>query len=406
MNEFKYTPAIKKLRTLKKRIRKIPGGTSAGKTFGIIPLLIQEATTIPFSEISIVSESIPHLRKGALKDFIKIMKLTSRYIDKHWNRTLLVYTFANGSFIEFFSADQEEKVRGPRRNTLYLNECNNVSFETYHQLAIRTDRNIWLDYNPSAEFWIHTELADDEDSEELVLTYKDNTALAETIIKDIEKALYKAFHNPDLPFEELFKESNIKNSYWANWWKVYGLGKVGSLEGVIFKDWSIMQTVPPEARLVGYGLDFGYTNHPTAWVAIYQYNGAYIYDELIYQSGLKNHQIAALMNQIGAYSTTVADSAEPKSIDEIEEYAIDIVGVSKGTDGIRAGIQIMQDKHFYVTAQSTNLIKEFRSYQWLKSRTGETKNAPIDAFNHGIDAIRYWHLFNKFGEGNGDWETF
>lgn len=227
---FTYTTAIKKLRKLKKRIRVIPGGTSAGKTYGILPILIDLATRTELLEISVVSESVPHLRKGALKDFLKIMKATGRYIDSNYNRTLLTYTFSNGSYIEFFSADQEDKVRGPRRNILYINECNNITFETYHQLAIRTSDTIWLDFNPSESFWAYDELENDKDSEWLILTYKDNEALHPNIVSEIEKGLEKGFIDPNGNLDD---EKNIKSKFWANWWKVYGLGLKGAIDGVL-----------------------------------------------------------------------------------------------------------------------------------------------------------------------------
>jgi phage terminase large subunit len=386
---FTYTTAIKKLRKLKKRIKVIPGGTSAGKTYGIIPILIDKAARNPGLEISIVSESVPHLRKGALKDFLKIMKSTGRYIEANWNRTLLTYTFSNGSYIEFFSADQEDKVRGPRRNILYINECNNINFETYHQLAIRTSHEVWLDFNPSNEFWAYTELQDDDDAEWLTLTYKDNEALSDSIVREIEKALYKAFINPYLPIEMLFRDDNIKSAYWANWWKVYGLGMQGALEGVIFSNWSQIPEVPGEARLVGMGLDFGYSNDPTAIVAVYEWNGLRILDEVLYQTGLVNAEIA---EHIPAGVTVYADSAEPKSIEEIRRLKKRILPVKKGTDSINFGIQVMQGQAYRVTARSTNLIKELRSYCWDKDKTGKTLNKPIDDFNHCIDAIRYHEM--------------
>jgi len=174
---FVYTTAIKKLRKLKKRIRIVQGGTSAGKTFGILPILIDKACKNELLEISVVSESVPHLRRGALKDFEKIMRSTNRWIDAHFNKSLLKYTFSNGSFIEFFSVDQPDKLRGARRNILYINECNNVNFEAYQQLSIRTSHEVWLDFNPTHEFWAHTELLQDKDSEHLIVTYKDNEAL-------------------------------------------------------------------------------------------------------------------------------------------------------------------------------------------------------------------------------------
>lgn len=384
---FVYTTAISKLRTLKARTKVIPGGTSAGKTFGIIPVLIDIAARRSGLEISIVSESLPHLRKGAMKDFLKIMKATNRYIDKHWHRTTFTYTFANGSYIEFFSADQEDKVRGPRRNILYINECNNISFETYHQLAIRTSLSIWLDFNPSNEFWVYQELKDDEDIEWLTLTYKDNEGLPESIVREIEKAKVKAFHNPELP--DPFIESNIKSAYWANWWKVYGLGLVGSLEGVIFSNWSQIDNIPEDAKLVGSGLDFGYTNDPTALIDVYEWNGKRILDERLYRPGMVNADIAPYCHK---GIITYADSSEPKSIEEIRRLGAMIKGVRKGADSIDFGIQIMQGQYYLITSRSVNTIKEFRSYCWDTDKNGNKINKPIDAFNHAIDAVRYHEM--------------
>lgn len=385
---FVYTTAIKKLRRLTKRIKIVPGGTSAGKTFGILPILIDQAAKIPMLEISVVSESIPHLRKGALKDFLKIIKATGRYIDAHYNRSFLTYTFSNGSYIEFFSADQEDKVRGPRRNVLYINECNNISFETYHQLAIRTSKDIWLDFNPSQEFWAYTELKDDPDTEWLTLTYKDNEGLPESIVKEIEKAKKKAYYNPNLT-EGLNAESNIKNSFWHNWWQVYGLGKVGSLEGVIFTNWKQIDNVPKEAKKVGTGVDFGYTNDPTAIIDVYEWNGKRILDQVCYRTGMVNSDIVPFcVNTPVVY----ADSSEPKSIEEIRRGGITIRGVTKGADSINFGIQVMQSQEYLITSRSVELIKEFRSYCWDTDKTGKRMNKPIDKWNHGIDAVRYHEM--------------
>lgn len=391
---FKRTTAIDKLLKIDSRIRVIPGGSSAGKTFGILPILIDTAIKTDNLEISVVSESVPHLRKGALKDFLKIMKSTNRYIDSHYNRTLLTYTFSNGSYIEFFSVDQEDKVRGPRRNILYINEGNNIKFETYHQLAIRTSLHIWIDFNPSHEFWAHEELLEDEDSKWLTLTYKDNEALPETIVKEIEKAKGKAFFEPELN-KDLFDESNIKSNYWSNWWKVYGLGLTGSLEGVIFSNWSIIDNLPKEADLLGGGIDFGFTNDPSAVVNAYNYNNARIYDEILYEKGLLNNEIANRIKSLGFKSNMYyADSAEPKSIKELRNYGITIKPALKGADSIRNGINLIQKEHFYVTASSVNLISELRKYSWDKDKEGNKLNKPIDSFNHIIDAIRYFEQTN------------
>jgi phage terminase large subunit len=374
-NDFIVTTALKKLLKLKKRIKVVPGGTSAGKTYSILPILIDKAIKEKFLEISVVSESIPNLRRGALKDFIKIMQTTNRWIDNHYSRTLLKYTFANGSFIEFFGADQPDKLRGPRRHILYINECNNVNFESYQQLAIRTSNEVWLDFNPTHEFWVHTELDNDEDVDHLKLTYLDNEALSESIVKEIEKGKAKA----------------NTSKYWANWWQVYGLGELGSLEGVIFNNWRLIDTIPSEAKLVGIGMDFGYTNDPTAIVEIYSYNGKRILNEICYRTGLVNQDIARLLpNGVVIY----ADSAEPKSIEEIRRTGKVIKGVTKGKDSIMFGISTMQAQDYLVTKQSTNIINELRYYCWDTDKNGKKLNKPIDMWNHAIDAIRYHEMEN------------
>jgi len=369
------TTAIRKIEALKKRIKIIQGGTSAGKTYGILPLLITKAATYPRLEISVVAESIPHLRRGALKDFLKIMKETGRYFEERFNRTLLRYEFGNGSVIEFFSADDSSKLRGARRDILYINECNNVTFESYNELSIRTKKEVYLDFNPANEFWVHKELKDEPESDFLILTYMDNEALDSSIVSQIEKNRDKA----------------ATSAYWANWWRVYGLGEIGSLEGVIFSNWKTIDTIPNEAKLVGIGLDFGYTNDPTAVIEIYNYNGQRIVNELKYQTGLLNSDIAKILPK---HVIVYADSSEPKSIEEIRRYGITIKGVTKGKDSINYGIDVMQRQNYLVTSNSTNLIKELRSYTWDVDKQGTRLNKPIDNFNHAIDALRYHEMEN------------
>jgi phage terminase large subunit len=370
--EFIITTALKKLLRLKKRIKVVRGGTSASKTFSILPILIDRAIKTSNLEISVVSESIPHLRRGALKDFLKIMMALGRYTDSQFNKSTLKYTFGNGSYIEFFSVDQPDKLRGARRNVLYVNECNNVDFDSYYQLAIRTSGEIWLDYNPSSLFWVDREIINQEDVDFITLTYLDNEALSETIVKEIESA----------------KEKAKTSSYWANWWQVYGLGQTGSLEGVCIPDWQEIN-LPTEARLLCYGMDWGYSNDPTSLIAMYKYNDAYIFDELIYQKGLLNSDISNLLKTNNVNDIIYADSAEPKSIAELNSYGHNVLPVSKGRDSIVYGLNLINQNKVYITSRSKNLINELRNYIWMVDKQGNKLNKPIDAYNHAIDAMRY-----------------
>lgn len=370
--EFIVTTALKKLLRLQKRIKVVRGGTSASKTFSILPILIDRAIKTPNLEISVVSESIPHLRRGALKDFLKIMMALGRYNDNQFNKSTLKYTFGNGSYIEFFSVDQPDKLRGARRNILYVNECNNVDFDSYYQLAIRTSGEIWLDYNPSSLFWVDMEIITQDDVDFITLTYLDNEALADTIVKEIESAKVKA----------------ETSAYWANWWQVYGLGLTGSLEGVCIPDWQEIN-LPTEARLLCYGMDWGYSNDPTSLIAMYKYNDAYIFDELIYQKGLLNSDISDLLKTNNVEDIVYADSAEPKSIAELNSYGHNVLPVSKGRDSIVYGLNLINQNKVYVTSRSKNLINELRNYIWMTDKQGNKLNKPIDAYNHAIDAMRY-----------------
>ena len=370
--------------TARKKV--IQGGTSAGKTYAILAVLIHIAAKAK-TEISVVSESIPHLRRGAMKDFGKVMQWTNRWRDEGWNKTLLTYTFANGSTIEFFSADQEAKLRGARRQVLYINEANNIEFEAYHQLAIRTSESIYIDFNPVSEFWAHTEVLAEQDSELIVLTYRDNEALPATIRDDIEAAQVKA----------------ATSTYWANWWKVYGLGEVGSLQGVVFEDWQQVDGIDFAGdKLVAIGLDWGYTNDPTAVVAVYKRGGAILLHELLYQNGLTNQDIADHLRKLGIGRSwpIIADSAEPKSIEEVHRLGFNIHPATKGADSIRNSIDIMKRQPLLVTRESTNLIKELRNYTWDTDRTGASLGVPIDRYNHAIDAVRYVAL-NKLSANAG-----
>lgn len=356
-----------KLAKMTKRIRGVCGGTSAGKTISILQILINKAQRDKIPTLtSVVSESFSHLKRGAMRDFKNIMQAHGYWKESAWNATDSIYTFETGSKIEFFSADQPDKVRGPRRDRLFINECNNVAYESFDQLAVRTRLETWLDWNPTFEFWFYTELLHKRDDVEMVtVTYKDNSGLPATIVADIEA------HRPN-----------------KAWWRVYGEGKLGEVEGRIYTDWQIIDEIPHEAQLEGYGLDFGYSVDPTAIVAVYYYNGGYVLDEICYRKGMLNKQIADIIN-VHPYGLVVADSAEPKSIDEIAEYGVAIVATEKGKGSINRGINWVQSQRISVTKHSTNLIKEYRSYLWQTDKEGKTINEPAGGLDHALDAVRY-----------------
>ena len=363
---FVLTSSTKKLAKMTKRIRGVCGGTSAGKTISILQILISKAQKDKQPTLtSVVSESFPHLKRGAMRDFKNIMQEHGYWKESAWNATDSIYTFETGSKIEFFSADQPSKVRGPRRDRLFINECNNVAYESFDQLAVRTRLEIWLDWNPTNEFWFYDLLNTRDDVEMITVTYKDNEGLSETIVKDIEA-----------------HKSN------KNWWTVYGLGQLGEVEGRIYKGWKIIDEIPHEARLEGYGLDFGYSNDPTAVVAVYYYNGGYVLDEVLYRKGMSNQQIASFMNNLD-FGVIVADSAEPKSIDELQMYGLSVVAAKKGSGSILQGIGYVQEQSISMTKRSVNLIKEYRNYLWQTDKDGKTINIPEGGFDHALDAVRY-----------------
>ena len=379
---FQRTTAINKILNLNKFVKGIQGGTSAGKTYGVLPVEIDYCIKNPMTETSVVAESVPHLKRGALKDFKKIMKDTNRWDERRWLRTDSKYTFSNGSYMEFFGADDHSKQRGARRDRLYMNEANNMTFQTYTELASRTKQSVTLDWNPTNSFWFHEHLINDSDVDFIILTYKDNEACPESAINFINKA----------------KEKAKTSSYWDNWYKVYGLGQLGNLEGVIFTNWNQIDTIPLNARLLGAGMDFGYTNDPTTLIAAYKYNDMLIFDEVIYQKGLMNNDIYKLSKDVRCM--IYADSAEPKSINELRRYGLNIKGVDKGRDSVNFGISLLHQNDFYVTSRSSNLIKELRNYSWDTDREGNTLNKPIDAFNHAIDAIRYFAMMTMSNKLN------
>lgn len=357
---------------MKSRIRVVQGGTSASKTVSIMMYLIAKAQKDKVPTLtSVVAESFPHLRRGAMRDFELILKTHDYWKDSLWDKTNSIYTFETGSQLEFFSVDMPDKLRGARRDRLFINEANNVPFDSFEQLEVRTKEFVFIDYNPTSEFWYFTEVKDKRDDiEHMILTYKDNEALSPEIVASIEQRKGR-----------------------AGWWKVYGEGQLGEVDGKIYKDWIIIDEIPKEARLEGYGLDFGYTNDPTSLVAVLKHNGAFILDEICYQKGMSNREIAETIITAGK-ALVIADSAEPKSIDEIKGHGINILGANKGKDSVANGIQYVQDQKIMVTKRSINIIREYRNYLWVTDRDGKILNEPEHSFSHSMDAVRYWFSKN------------
>lgn len=354
------------------------GGTRSGKTYSLMSLFVTVAATSRKQRtVDVVSESLPHLKRGALNDIADILEnegLTEG-IDYEENKSDHTFTFRSGTVIRFFSADDWGKVKGSRRDVLFINECNRLSYEVYRQLAVRTSECIFLDWNPDAEFWYEIKgIQTREGTIEIHSTYKDNPFLSDAQIAEIES-----------------------NKGDENWWKVYGLGKTGRAQGVIYTRWKQVVEIPDNAILIGRGLDFGFMNDPTAIIDVYRHDGKLWLDERCYRKGMTNDVIAMCLR--GLDGCTVADSAEQKSIAEIHNYGIRrIEPALKGADSVRTGIQILQRYELMVTQKSLNLIYELRNYKWDENKlTGELLNVPIDKFNHALDAVRYVAL-NKLSE--------
>lgn len=362
------TTALKKISALRKRLRIIQGGTSASKTFSILAYLIHVASSNDGLVISVVSESLPHLKLGAIRDFKRIMAMQNYWDDKAWHRgDEIYYEFATGSIIEFFSVDNAGKAHGPRRDVLFVNEANNITWGIYRQLAGRTRKLIIIDFNPVSAFWAHEKLIPHRPHDFLKLTYRDNEALEPSLVREIEA------------------NAAIDDNYR----RVYAEGEIGRNEGQIMTNWIHIPSVPEDARLVRRGLDFGYSNDPSAIVAVYEWNGGYVWDEEVYEKGLDNPALAKLILDNDEQALVIADSAEPKSIAEISAEGVEIIGAEKGADSIRNGIQLIKRCQVYITERSTNLIKEERNYIWKVDKDGNPLNVPRGLFDHAMDAGRY-----------------
>lgn len=372
---YAITSAYKQIKSLKKSIRIVQGGTSAGKTIAILMYLIDYATRYEGKLITIASINHPHLRRGAMRDIINIFTDNNywNYYKIVHNKSESTFTFFNGSVIEFVALD-EGKARGSRRDVLFVNEANLIAFDVFDQLDVRTRDFSIIDYNPTAEFWAHTELvAKRDDVDFIILTYKHNEALEEKMVQKIES-----------------RKGN------ANWWRVYGEGQIGELEGLVYKGWKPIEKIPEEAELLGYGLDFGFTNDPTAIIAVYKYGDGYILDEVCYRTGMFNKDIFAAINENNLTRTLgVGDSSSPKDIAEILNMGANIKGANKTPPKNSKqsynqwAVSKIQELKISYTSSSTNLQREYLGYLWATDRTGKSLNVPEDGNDHALDAVKY-----------------
>jgi phage terminase large subunit len=353
------------------------GGSRSTKTYSILQLLIVRALSSeePLT-ISIVRKSFPSLRISVMRDFFNILKELDLYSVENHNKSEHTYTIGQ-SVIEFFSIDDAQKRRGTKRDILYVNEANELNYEDFFQLQIRTTTQIFMDFNPSEFFWFNDELEQREDVQVIRSTYKDNPYLNEDQVKEIER----------LQFTD------------HQYYQMYALGQFAGDIDLVYMH-NVVDTIPTDqAKLVALGLDWGYSNDPTALIEVWRKGDELFLNELLYDLALTNSDIAEKMREYGVdrYTEVIADSAEPKSIEEVRRMGFNIKPATKGPDSIRNGIDILKRYKINVTKESTNLIQEFRRYKFVTDKDGNKLNKPIEQWNHALDAVRYVAL-NKLRE--------
>lgn len=355
----------------------IQGGASASKTFSIMILLVSYAESYPNSLITVAGMTYNHLATGTIRDMKKILEETNRWEPERYNKTEKIYYFPNGSQIEFLSVDNMTS-RGPRRDVLFVNEANGISYETFDQLATRTRDFVILDYNPSAKFWAHEELVEGKPDKTsfLTLTYLDNEALSKQERENIESRKPKEGEEP------------------SNWWIVYGLGQIGTLEGNIYQNWIAEKEMPEGFILKRRGVDFGFSNDPTAVIDVYENENKEIFVEtMIYEKGLLTPELIEKMKRLPE-TLAVCDNARPEIIAEMKRSGIRAIACDKTAgekmNGKRYNIELVQRRIVHYLKSDQDLEKEYLSYAWRKKRsTGEWLDEPEDGNDHDLDALSY-----------------
>ena len=347
------------------------GGTSSGKTYAIEQVLFCLACETEKLVITVVGQDIPNLKAGALRDAQSIYynSATLQAMVKSFNKTDRTFEFNNGSVIEFKSYDGAQDAKSGKRDYLFVNEANGVDWEIYTELALRTKKKIYIDYNPNSAFWVHDNLLGQPGVQLIISDHRHNPFLSAQTREKIE----------------LLKDVDIEL------WRVYARGLTGKITGLVFNNWHVCEAIPTGATLLAAGLDFGFTNDETGCLLVYRQNGELWVDEVLYETGLTNPDIAARLSEAGISKSIeiVADSAEPKSIEELRRLGWRVTGAKKGADSIKASIDVLKRYTINITRSSVNLRNELSRYKWKTDRTGKTLNEPIDAWNHLIDPLRY-----------------
>lgn len=365
------TPLFRANMEAKERVVVNQGGTSSGKTYSIMQVLfvmgIEQAGLI----MTVVGQDIPNLKKGSYRD-AKALLASSSALSLWYptiNESERIIRCINGSIIEFTSYQDEQDARNGKRDVAFFNEANGISYEIFWQIYMRTRLKVFIDYNPSARFWVHEKLLGKPDVKLIISDHRKNQFLTQEQHDMIE-------HIDD---DEL--------------WKVYARGRTGKITGLVYTNWDIVDEMPPREswKMMAYGLDWGFVNDSTALVQVVLAHGDLWLDELIYDVGMTNPQIATRMKENGITSRddVIADSAEMKSIAELNGMGLHVIPCVKGAGSVNNGIDIVKRYRLHVTRRSRGLRKEMLNYKWKVNKDGEATNEPVDAFNHSLDAVRY-----------------
>ena len=355
------------------------GGTSSGKTYSILQVLFTHAVSKTNLVITIAGQDIPNLKAGALRDAINIWSSSEelKQLVKEYNKSDRIFTFQSGSIIEFKSYDDAQDAKNGKRDYLFINEANGVRYDVFNELYMRTKVQTFIDYNPNEAFWVHEKLLGQPNVKLIISDYRHNPFIDSKLVEKIEN----------------LKEVDLEL------WKVYARGMTGKIEGLVFRNYTRCSEIPSDAQLVGYGLDFGFTNDPSACIGVWRYNGELYIKEFVYERQLTNPMLAEKLKE-NKITSVIADSSEPKSIQELFNLGINATGVKKGADSVRAGLNVLKGYKMNITNDSVNLLRELSGYKW-KQKNGEMLNETIGMNDHAIDALRYvalTYLQTGFGQ--------